>query len=85
MGKPEFLEQLIEQALREGEWCSNDPVCSEIGNSEETGEAVSRLSACYACALIPETACEAFNLFLDRSFVVGNVLDAGVAYFKIDR
>ena len=85
MGKPEFLEQLVEQALREGEWCSNDPVCSESGHAQESGEVVSRLSACYACALIPETACEAFNLFLDRSLVVGNPLSEDLAYFEIDR
>ena len=85
MGKPGFLEQIAEQALREAEWCSNDPVCSENGQMHEDGEVVNRLSACYACGLIPETACEAFNLFLDRSLVVGNLLTEGLAFFEIDR
>ena len=85
MGKPGFLEQIVEQALREAEWCSNDPVCSENGQTHEEGEVVNRLAACYACALIPETVCEAFNLFLDRSLIVGNLLTEGLAFFEIDR
>lgn len=66
MGKPGFLEQIIEQALREAEWCSNDPDCSESGEVQEDGDVINRLSACYACGLIPETAGESINLFLDR-------------------
>jgi hypothetical protein len=85
MGKPGFLEQIVEQALREAEWCSNDPVCSENGLIQEEGEVINRLSACYACALIPETACEAFNLFLDRSLLVGNPLETGLSFFEISR
>ena len=26
--------------------------------------------ACYSCSLIPENACEEFNSFLDRSFLI---------------
>ncbi len=85
MGKPGFLEQIVEQALREAEWCSNDPVCSENGLIQEDGEVINRLSACYACALIPETACEAFNLFLDRSLLVGNPLETDLSFFEISR
>ena len=84
MGKPGFLEQVIEQALREAEWCSNDPVCTEGSEIREDDEFVSRLSSCYACSLIPETACEAFNLFLDRSLVVAGSLGHELAYFKIE-
>ena len=29
------------------------------------------LAACYSCALLPETCCEEFNVFLDRGVVVG--------------
>jgi hypothetical protein len=62
MGNPGFLEQVVEQALREAEWCSNDPVCTEGSEIREDDEVVTRLSSCYACSLIPETACESFNL-----------------------
>lgn len=78
MGRPGLLEQVIEQALREAEWCSNDPICAESTNFD--GEATGRLSACYACCLIPETACESFNSFLDRS-LIANAHDSSLTYF----
>lgn len=83
MGNPGLLEQIMEQALREAEWCSNDPICSESSDFTEEGESFNRLSACYACALIPETACESFNLFLDRSLVVSNGLTENVSFFQL--
>ena len=55
MGKPGFLEQIIEQALREAEWCSNDPVCSESGEVQEDGDVINRLSACYAFKYVRES------------------------------
>jgi hypothetical protein len=85
MGNPGFLEQVIEQALRESEWCSNDPVCTEGSEIREDDEIITRLSSCYACSLIPETACESFNLFLDRSLVVAGSLGEDLAFFNIDR
>jgi len=78
MGRPGLLEQVVEQALREAEWCSNDPICAESTNFE--GEFSGRLSACYACCLIPETACESFNSFLDRS-LISNSQDSSLSYF----
>jgi hypothetical protein len=30
------------------------------------------LAACHNCAIIPETACEHFNRFLDRGLVIGD-------------
>ena len=85
MGNPGFLEQVIEQALREAEWCSNDPVCTEGSEIREDDEVVNRLSSCYACSLIPETACESFNLFLDRSLLVAGSLGEDLAFFQIER
>lgn len=79
MGKPGLFEQVLEEALESSRWCSNDPVCAESINFE--GESSDRLSACYACCLIPETACESFNLFLDRS-VISGAGDAALAYFE---
>jgi hypothetical protein len=78
MGRPGLLEQVVEQALREAEWCSNDPICAESTNFD--GESSGRLSACYACCLIPETACESFNSFLDRS-LISNSQDSSIGYF----
>ena len=83
MGNPGLFEQIVEQSLREAEWCSNDPICTENSDFREEGESLNRLSACYACALIPETACESFNLFLDRSLLVNNGLTDNFAFFQL--
>jgi len=40
------------------------------------------LSACYSCALIPETSCEEFNSFLDRGVVVGTFDNPNLGFFQ---
>lgn len=49
-------------------WCSADPLCAE-----HTGQGFANLNraACHACALLPETSCEAGNALLDRALVIG--------------
>jgi hypothetical protein len=69
MGQPGKFETIFENALRKSEWCSADPICSEI---EGQGPESLNLSACHNCSLIPETACEEMNMFLDRGLVTGN-------------
>ena len=69
MGKPDKLELILKSAFQKSEWCSADPVCKEI---EGQGPESLNLSACHNCALIPETACEEMNMFLDRGVVTGN-------------
>jgi hypothetical protein len=79
MGKPGFLDEIVEKALIKSSWCSNDPVCMEnisIGGDETT------LASCYACTLIPETSCEAFNKYLDRAFVTGNPGTPKLGFFE---
>jgi hypothetical protein len=44
-----------------------------------------RLSACYDYVVIPKTACESFNLFLDRSLIVGDLAGEDLAFFEIKR
>jgi hypothetical protein len=43
------------------------------------------MAACHSCALVPETACEEFNRFLDRALVVpltaASTAERGLAYF----
>ncbi|WP_340019369.1 DUF1998 domain-containing protein [Paenibacillus sp. FSL H3-0457] len=67
MGKPGYLEAVIQKAFNNAGWCSADPVCTEIGLQ---GPNSCNLAACHSCSLIPETACEEFNHFLDRGLVV---------------
>lgn len=72
MGKPSYLEPIIEKAVRDAEWCSTDPVCMEIGQRQGQGPDGCNGAACHNCSLVPETSCEHFNRFLDRTLVVGS-------------
>ncbi|MGK0270602.1 MAG: hypothetical protein ACI88H_001249 [Cocleimonas sp.] len=69
LGHPDVFLSIFEKALRRASWCSADPVCSEDHGAR--GARLMNLSACHACCLLPETACEAMNHGLDRSLVVG--------------
>ncbi len=81
MGKPSYLEPVIRRALEGAQWCSADPVCMEMGSSGGQGPDSCNLAACHNCALVPETACERFNRFLDRAVVVGEINNRSVGYF----
>ena len=81
MGKPGKLEPVILRAIENAKWCSADPVCMELGESKGQGPDSSNLAACHNCALVPETACEEFNRFLDRGVVVGDFENRVTGYF----
>jgi hypothetical protein len=81
MGRPENLSRVVAQAVEGASWCSADPVCMEVGSTSGQGPDSCNLAACHSCALVPETACEHFNRFLDRGVVVGNVETSGLGYF----
>ena len=53
------------------------------GGSGGQGPDSCNLAACHNCALVPETACEHFNRFLDRVTVVGDIHNPHIGYFKI--
>ena len=77
-GEPERLQRTVRAAIRAMEWCSSDPLCIEGMVSGDHGLS---LAACHACVMAPETACEEFNLFLDRSFLVGLPGEDDVGFF----
>jgi hypothetical protein len=81
MSSPRDLNQVIKSALSDARWCSTDPVCMEAG---ETGQGPDscNLAACHGCSLLPETACEEFNRFLDRGLVVGTFKDPALGFFS---
>lgn len=72
MAKPEILKEVFERAINGAQWCSNDPVCMELGQMAQ-GTLGSNLAACHNCCLIPETACDYFNQELDRALLVGDL------------
>jgi hypothetical protein len=80
MGRPGSLDPVVTAALDNAAWCSSDPVCMELSQSGQ-GPAGTNLAACHSCALLPETACECFNHFLDRGVVVGTQDDPALGYF----
>jgi hypothetical protein len=75
-----FVNNLI-SALGGAEWCSNDPICSEI---EGQGLAGLNRAACHACALVAETSCVYGNALLDRTLLLGTKpeSDAFSGYFE---
>lgn len=83
MGKPGYLEPILQQALLDAQWCSTDPVCMEVGDAGGQGPDSCNLAACHNCALVPETACEEFNRFLDRGVVVGEPGNRTLGYFNV--
>lgn len=84
MGRPEHLTRVIARALEDATWCSADPVCMEVGSSSGQGPDSCNLAACHNCALLPETACEQFNRFLDRGLVIGSLSESTLGYFDVE-
>lgn len=78
-GESDLLESTVRNALQEASWCSSDPLCIE---SEAQGFDSLNYAACHACALLPETSCEARNCLLDRAAVVGKPTESGIGYFE---
>jgi hypothetical protein len=83
MGKPGYFEPMVRAALEAAKWCSADPVCMEIG-AKGQGPDSCNLAACHNCSLVPETACEEFNRFLDRGVVVGDINNRSLGFFTYD-
>jgi hypothetical protein len=52
----------------------------EIGEHGQ-GPDSCNMAACHNCGLVPETACEEFNRFLDRALLVGARDSRPLAFF----
>lgn len=81
MGSPGFLERVLGEAISRAQWCAADPVCMEIGSTTGQGPDSCNLAACHSCGLVPETACEEFNRFLDRGVLIGTLDRPELAFF----
>ena len=81
LGKPGLLERIFRKAIEEARWCGADPVCMESGDMGGQGPDSCNIAACHNCALVPETACEEFNRFLDRGLVVGSLSNRDAGFF----
>lgn len=68
---PATFTQIFANAIESAYWCSNDPVCMELGKDGQ-GVLGTNLAACHNCCLLPETSCQHFNQALDRALLVGD-------------
>ena len=73
-GEPARFLDLLSSAVRRSASCSGDPLCADDNPAAKKDEGMpvhARLngSACYGCALLPETSCEYANHLLDRRLV----------------
>ena len=62
------LNNLLKSAIYRATDCASDPICYNTQDGQGIGGL--NMAACYSCSLIPENACEEFNSFLDRSFLI---------------
>jgi hypothetical protein len=81
LGREDRLNGVVKKALARAGWCSADPICSE--NLGGQGARLANLSACHACMLLPETACETINHGLDRAMLIGTPESPEVGYFSV--
>lgn len=79
--RPERFSAVMEATIGVSQWCANDPLCIE---SQGQGFESLNLSACYACALLPETSCEEFNRFLDRALITSTDNIPGVGFLELE-
>lgn len=78
LGTPERLGGLLQDALRDVTRCSSDPLCA---SHEPNRHRSTNGAACHVCILVPETSCEAYNSWLDRSLLVPTVASQDLAFF----
>lgn len=77
LSRPERLGPLVREALRRGERCSSDPICSH--RRPRGKEDFLHGAACHFCLFISETSCERTNRFLDRRLLLGLPVDQVIA------
>ncbi|MEQ8773750.1 MAG: DUF1998 domain-containing protein [Marinoscillum sp.] len=81
-GKENNLGYLVKRSIEDAQWCSADPVCSDIGRSSGQGPDNVNGSACHNCCIVPETSCEEFNMLLDRTSLIGSLEDPSIGFFS---
>lgn len=77
-GEISNFKRLFKEALIDAQWCSSDPVCSDIGKDIGQGPNNVNGAACHNCCIVPETSCEEFNSLLDRNILLkffSNILE----------
>lgn len=65
--RPQFVEQLLREALTRAGDCPADPICWHA--DAQAGSPLVR-AACFACSMTSETSCELQNTLLDRRVLI---------------
>lgn len=68
LGETRHLTRLLDDAMRDAERCSSDPLCAEHVPTAESRAL--HAAACHACLFVSETSCESNNRWLDRAVLV---------------
>ncbi len=79
-GQPQVLAYHIDQALKQAELCSSDPLCADH-HPYDQGTTLHG-AACHACLFSPETSCERGNKYLDRRVLVSTLSDGVIPFFR---
>jgi hypothetical protein len=66
-GQRDKIADLLQKALDRAQDCSSDPLC---WTSDGQGLFNLNLAACFSCSMVSETACEEWNLGLDRRILI---------------
>ena len=72
---------MLNAALERSGLCSNDPVSADHDPSIAGDERSVARRRLHACLLVPETSCEARNIYLDRALLVETVAQTDAALF----
>ena len=62
------ISRILKSSLNRAADCASDPICYNTNDGQGIGGL--NMAACYSCTLLPETACEEFNSFLDRALLI---------------
>ena len=67
LAQPGRLEDVLDQAFENANWCALDPVClSPVAHIKNDSP-----GACHQCCFLPETSCDWWNQGLDRATLIG--------------
>lgn len=78
-GRSDLIEQTLVNALRNITWCSADPICSSGLMAAPDSFSI---ASCHSCLLLPETACELHNKFMNRVLIIGSDESQALGYFS---
>ena len=83
LGESDEFARILNDAIKESQSCSKDPICGESDPVEDKKNDLHRYmrlsgATCHSCTIVSETSCANFNHFLDRRLI----MDEKFGFFK---